>query len=348
MASILKSFSLKRDSQPHKPTGDAAADSSNQPTGKETSVPVSTKPGSASVLKAKHSATDANASKTAADLEPESMPIAVRGVAARIDGNIIGKQNSGSNGLVEFNLDDIAQQGREQIGNARAEVEAMLEAARVEGQQIKAKARKEGHAEGIQAANTEMDKRIAKEAEAKARAQIQSLRNAVMQMRTQYNDWMAQYAEVLTQTSLAAAERLTRQEIRLPNASLLAVQPETESSDGGPSKEPAKQPAVSSHPEEHLLVRWAREALHSTRSAGKLTLAVHPDTLAELGKPFDELLANPDLPEQSVVIPDETLTIGDVVVRQDGGEIRAGLDAQLQRLREELMGDDLPDHGVSR
>jgi flagellar biosynthesis/type III secretory pathway protein FliH len=78
-----------------------------------------------------------------------------------------------------------------------------------------------------------------------------------------------------------------------------------------------------------------------------LTLAVHPDTLAELGKQFDGLLANPDLPEQAVVVPDETLTVGDIVVRQDGGEIRAGLDAQLARLREELLGEEFsgPDSG---
>jgi len=56
-----------------------------------------------------------------------------------------------------------------------------------------------------------------------------------------------------------------------------------------------------------------------------------------LGRSLDELLAHPDLPEQSVVVPDETLSVGDIVVRQDGGEISAGLDAQLARLREELM-----------
>lgn len=332
MASILKSLSLKRDPQADENPVDQVADTPAGPTG---GVPVSTKAGTASVLKT-NAATSKITPNEPNDLAAESIPIAARGVAARIDGNIIDKQKAGSNGFVEFNLDDIVQQGRDHIGNARAEAEAVLEAARVEGEKIKAQARKEGHTEGVKAAIAEIDKRIAKEADTKAHAQIQALRNAVMQMRNQYNTWMAQYAEVLTQTSLAAAERLTRQEIRLPNASLLAVQPDSGAVNGNPP--PAK---------EHLLVRWAREALHSTRSAGKLTLAVHPDTLAELGKSFDELLADPDLPEQAVVIPDETLTVGDVVVRQDGGEIRAGLDAQLQRLREELMGDDLPDHGNS-
>ena len=85
-----------------------------------------------------------------------------------------------------------------------------------------------------------------------------------------------------------------------------------------------------------LLVRWANEALRSTRSASRLTVAVHPETLAELGGAFDQLLAMPELPEQTHVEPDESVDRNGVVVRQPGGEIKAGLMAQLQRLEELL------------
>ena len=63
---------------------------------------------------------------------------------------------------------------------------------------------------------------------------------------------------------------------------------------------------------------------------------MHPETLAQLGQAIDELLASPDLPEQTHVQPDESVSRSDVVVRQAGGEIRAGLQTQLERLEEML------------
>lgn len=67
-----------------------------------------------------------------------------------------------------------------------------------------------------------------------------------------------------------------------------------------------------------------------------LTVAVHPETLAELGTLLDDLVASPEYPTNTHVVPDETLEMTDVVVRQDGGEIQAGLRTQLERLSEIL------------
>ncbi|SMP58955.1 Flagellar biosynthesis/type III secretory pathway protein FliH [Neorhodopirellula lusitana] len=340
MATILKRFQQAV-------SGDTQGTDQDRTTVAQTKVGealrLSPKAGSAQILKAgafpavSGASTDQNdtipdsAESTNPPKDAESTPIAKGGLAARLPGNVIGKERTGSNGLVDFNLADLVEQGREQINSCRQEVEAMLEQARVQGETIKKDAKSAGHAEGKKVAAAEIEKRIASEADAKAKAQVESLRKAVLLMRTQYDAWMQQYAEVLTVTAIAAAEKLTRREIQLPNASLLSVPAEP----GDTVADPVKSG------EDHLLVRWAREALHSTRSAGKLTLAVHPDTLAELGRAFDDLLSNPDLPEQSMVVPDESLTVGDIVVRQDGGEIRAGINAQLERLREELLGDEI-------
>ena len=71
-------------------------------------------------------------------------------------------------------------------------------------------------------------------------------------------------------------------------------------------------------------------------AAVTLAVAVHPETLAQLGPEFDKLLASPDLPEQTHVEPDESVDPAGVVVRQRGGSIDAGLRAQLDRLQELL------------
>jgi len=285
-----------------------------------------------------------SAAREVAEQEIAARKFASQGVAGKISGATIGKQANGNTGFVDFNLSDLVEQGRDQLARCQQQVEAMMEEARVEAEQLKQTAKFQGHAEGKQAAESEIEQRIAREAGAKAKAQVASLQTAVVQMKQTYDEWMQQYADVLTGTALAVAERLTRSQIRLPNSDEERFDAEPSDAKSSDAKSSADQDYRNDHaqnndsdPSEHLIVRWAREALHSTRSASRLTLAVHPDTLAHLGRSLDELLAHPDLPEQSVVVPDETLSVGDIVVRQDGGEISAGLDAQLARLREELM-----------
>ncbi len=221
-------------------------------------------------------------------------------------------QAAGRANVTEFNLSDLAEQGREQLQRCQRQVEAMLEEARQQSEHIKTGAHAAGYAEGWQAAENEIEAHVDSQAERKAKTHVESLHAAVVQMTQQYDDWMQQYADALTTTAIAAAEQLTRAKLTLPA--------------GGVQTETA----------EHLIVRWAREALHCTRSANRLTLAVHPDTLAQLGPALHALLAHSDLTENSEVIANETLRVGDIVVRQDGGEIHAGLDAQLQRLGEQL------------
>jgi flagellar assembly protein FliH len=114
---------------------------------------------------------------------------------------------------------------------------------------------------------------------------------------------MRQYAQSLTGVALAAAERIIGKQLE---------------------REP------------ELLVRWTDDALRSTRAATRLTVAVHPETLAHLGPAFDRLLASPDLPEETIVQADESVAASDVVVRQHGGQIEAGLTAQLARLEDLL------------
>lgn len=224
-----------------------------------------------------------------------------------------GSPSAGRTVVSEFNLADLAEQGREQQQACQRQVDEMLESARQQAELIKSQAHEAGHAAGWQAAADEIEAHVDQHAEHKAKAHVESLHAAVVQMARQYENWMNNYAAALTTTAIAAAEHLTRSMLRSP---------------GGVDHSGAG---------EHLILRWVREALHNTRSASRLTLAVHPETLHQLGPALHALLAHSDLPEESSVIGDRNLGIGDVVVRQDGGEIHAGLDAQLERLREELQ-----------
>ena len=68
---------------------------------------------------------------------------------------------------------------------------------------------------------------------------------------------------------------------------------------------------------------------------------IHVQSIANsrkgLGTAFETMVLAPGLPEKTHIETDETLARDEVVVRQNGGEIQAGLTAQLQRLKELLQ-----------
>jgi flagellar assembly protein FliH len=206
-------------------------------------------------------------------------------------------------GLAGFNLSDLADEGRLRLDECRRQIGDMMAQAEEQAEAMRCRAIDDGYAEGISRARIDVEQQIVERAEIRARDGLQVLTQAVQQLHEVHEQWMQSYAEALTRLTIAAAERVISQRLDRERA---------------------------------LLVQWAGEAVRSTRSANRLTLAVHPETLAELGAAFDQLLASPDLTEQTSVEPDETVDRNSVVVRQPGGDIQAGLMAQLRRLEELL------------
>ncbi len=206
-------------------------------------------------------------------------------------------------GLAGFNLSDLADEGRSRLEECRTQIRQMLEEAEKQAAKLREQAEARGYKEGFEKAAVDADQKLKAEAELRAKDSLKLIRQAVQQLHTVHEQWMKEYAQSLSTIALAAAQRVLRRELE-------------------------------SDPQ--LIVNWAEEALRSTRSATRLTLAVHPETLAQLGRQLDQLLASPDLPEQTQVEPDESVAPGEVVVRQTGGEIHAGLQAQLKRLEEVL------------
>lgn len=217
------------------------------------------------------------------------------------------KQNSSSDpqsagaGLAGFNLNDLASEGRQQLQQAQLQAEEILAEAHQQAERIRADAAQRGYQDGLARGSAEAETKIQQEAEERARSGLDLVRSAVSQLYEQHQQWIDQYAQSLGHLAIAATAKIVGSQLK-------------------------------SHPE--LIVGWAEDAVRSTRSACELTVAVHPETLALLGQALDEMLAAPDLPENTRVIPDESVAPTEVAVRQNGGEIQAGLDAQLRRLEE--------------
>jgi flagellar assembly protein FliH len=206
-------------------------------------------------------------------------------------------------GLAGFNLNDFASEGQKHLEECSRQVRKMLDQAEVDAKQIRKDAERKGHEEGLRKAEAQLEQRVKTEGDQRAKSGLKIIEDAVAQMHENYGQWMQRYTELLNGIALAAAEKITHRKLEQ---------------------------------ESDLLLTWVTEAVMSTRSAQRLSVAVHPETLVDLGEKLDELLASPDLPESTNVFPDASLGRTEVVVRQTGGEIQAGLDAQISRLAELL------------
>ncbi|MGB1707670.1 MAG: FliH/SctL family protein [Rubripirellula sp.] len=206
--------------------------------------------------------------------------------------------------IAGFNLSDLADEGRTRLEQCRLQVQEMLAKAQQDVEGIHKAAEERGYQQGLDRAAIDAEKKLQSEAEQQAKSSTLVMEQAVKHIRDTHSQWMESYGEALTQTALAAAEKIV-------------------------------QRRLDSDPE--LVVAWANEALHSTRTAQSLTLILHPETLAKAGPAFEAMVMAPGLPENTHIETDETLGLNDVVVRQAGGEIQAGLTAQLERLKELLQ-----------
>jgi len=206
---------------------------------------------------------------------------------------------SSPSGLVGFNLDDIARQTQTRLNDSRDEVARMLDAVKVEAVSIREKAHAEGLAAGREQARTEADASLQASLQKRMGEHAGAVRSMVEQIAAEHEQWMQQYSKSLVGLVIEVSQRVVRA-------------------------------ALEREPE--ILVRWTADALAATRSARRIIVAVHPETLAELGKDLEELLRTPGLPEDSTLIPDESVSRTGVVVRQLGGEVDAGLETQLATL----------------
>jgi flagellar assembly protein FliH len=179
----------------------------------------------------------------------------------------------------------------------------MLETAKAEIATLRKQAYDEGLRAGRQAAQSEAEDKLRRGIDARVGEHGTAMRSMVQQIANVHEQWLQSYADSFVSTVIAVSERVIR---------------------GRLDREP------------EVIARWAAESLAAARSANRLTVAVHPETLAELGQSLDDLLRHPGLPDETSVIPDESVPKAGVVVRQVGGEVIATLETQLERLREAL------------
>lgn len=189
-----------------------------------------------------------------------------------------------------------------------AEVEAarLRDVARVEAEAIKKQAHAEGRAAGLAAAAKEAEAKVTAGVKREVETRMPILEQTARDIGDLEETFLEEYRATLVATALAAAERIVRARL------------ETE-------------PAI--------VVRWAAEAVQAAKTARRLVIAVHPETLVAHGESLEQLLAAPGLPDDSRIEADESVEPAGVVVRREGGMVDLQLNEQLARLDELLRGD---------
>lgn len=206
-------------------------------------------------------------------------------------------------GLAGFNFEDLSQQAKGQLEGWRQEIVRLREQAIREAHDIRQHAHNEGLHAGRAEAAMESEVRLNQEIDARMSQQGAVSEAMVRQLGEIHEQWMNQYAETLIETAVGIARRIIRRRLE---------------------REP------------EIVADWVAEALWASRSASRLVVAVHPETLAEMGPSLEELLSQPGLPEDTTLVSDESVAREGVVIRQHGGEVVATLEAQLARLAEVL------------
>jgi flagellar assembly protein FliH len=210
---------------------------------------------------------------------------------------------SSPSGLAGFNFEDLSQRAHQQLEHCQQEIARMRAEAKAEIERLRKEAQEEGLKAGRAAAAAEAETKLRKAVDARVGEHGAAVKSMVQQIANMHDEWLKSYADTLVSMVVAVSERVIR---------------------GKLDREP------------EILLRWASESLAAARSANRLTVAVHPETLGELGQSLDELLRHPGLPEDTSIVPDESVPRAGVVVRQVGGEVVATLETQLGRLQELL------------
>ncbi len=210
------------------------------------------------------------------------------------------EERVGPSGLTGFNLDDFASNSRQLLERAQSEAQRLIAAAHEEASAIHKQAAQEGRATGLAEARKTVNEEIQQRVQSELQERLAVLEQTTGELAKQQSEWLEQFAESLTELSIGVAEKIVQHRLE---------------------------------DEREIVVRWAEQALRHARSARSLIVAVHPETLVQLGQQLETLLQAAGMPEDTRIEPDETLEPAGVVIRQPGGSIDAQLSSQLASLQ---------------
>lgn len=201
---------------------------------------------------------------------------------------------------VAFNLDDVSAQARQYLEAVRHEAAKLVARAQAEAEQV----RRRAEAEGLAAAQRKIDELVDQRLVERLRGALPALDAAVREIQKSRHAWLAQWERSAVDLAARMAERVVRRELQ-------------------------SDPQVR-----ETLVR---EALELAAGSPEVRLHVNPADHEALARFAAELARTCARLAPTEVVPDPTVSPGGCRVETRFGAIDQTVEAQLERLAEELI-----------
>ncbi len=215
-------------------------------------------------------------------------------------------QQASSSSLCNFNTQDLRQEANALLAEARLQAEEILRVAEEESKSVFEQTKQSA----LDEAESEIQARIDCEAEKKSQLASQSALASCQAAMQKICDETAAWAQQWQDETISIALKISRQ--------LLQQELQDESS------------------RRRVLQHWMRTAFESLHSPTNPRIQVHPNDLLLAKQVLAHIATHLPFANQAELVADESCEIGDCIVHSELGEVDARLEAQLQRLAEEL------------
>jgi flagellar assembly protein FliH len=200
---------------------------------------------------------------------------------------------------VAYDLTDMAAEADGYLGGVRREAGKIVEQARRDADAVRQDAESAGRRAAEEAIERILDEKVARQ----MKTLTPALQAAVEQIRDARQDWLRHWEQSAVHLSAAIAGRLVRGEL-------------------------SRRPEIS--------VTWIREALELAAGAGELAIHLNPDDKAALERQTSQLAAAVHPTATARLVADEAISPGGCRVVTEFGSIDMQLEAQLERIEQEL------------
>lgn len=217
--------------------------------------------------------------------------------------------------VTSFSLRDVERAARQMLIDARTQADQVLGQARVDAERIRSAARDDGIAQG----------RLEGRRQGIEEGRTLGRQEALEQHRAELADLSRTLAETLRQVEsarLAMLAEAQRDVVRLALAIARRVTRRRGESD------------------DDVLRANASDAVRLAIARTDLRIAVHPSQLELMRRTLAELQVELPRLRHADIVADETVVPGGCRVHTAGGLIDADLDAQVQRIADELLADE--------
>lgn len=205
---------------------------------------------------------------------------------------------------VVYNVEDVQARAREYFQQVQQEAAAVLAKAHQDAVLIREKAQADGIAQSKVIIEQKIQQTAQQLSDARCKTAIAACESTVQELSQQTNAWLAVWRNQTVVLASRIAEKILRREMQDRDETLRV---------------------------------WMEEAIVSMREVRELRVLVHPDDFAVAGRFLQQLSKSVPQAATVEIIPDPEVTSGGCIVRSAHGQLDQQLEAQLQRLMEQLQ-----------